>query len=205
MSTVAPLGAAGTLGPMPRNRLLTTVDELVVRAPSGIIFDLARDVERWPDHLPHYRYVRFEEKSDDGGGIVQMSANRPFGPVDWPTWWRSVMRVHGAADSRAVNEVARPTAPGSAELPRLANSAAAPAVRFQHIGGITTGMDVEWTFSPAEGGTLVRILHVWDGPRWPLIGRFAATAVIGPVFVHGIASRTLAGLGREAERRASPR
>jgi ribosome-associated toxin RatA of RatAB toxin-antitoxin module len=163
---------------MPRNRLLTTVDELVVRAPAAVIFELARDVEHWPDHLAHYRYVRFNEKTEDGGGMVEMSANRPFGPVAWPTWWRSVMRV--------------------------AASSAAPAVRFRHVGGITTGMDVEWTFSPVDGGTLVRIVHVWDGPRWPLIGGIAATAVIGPVFVHGIASRTLAGLGREAERRASP-
>jgi hypothetical protein len=33
-----------------------------------------------------------------------------------------------------------------------------------------------------------------------LIGGFAATKVIGPVFVHGIASRTLAGLAAAAER-----
>ena len=38
-----------------------------------------------------------------------------------------------------------------------------------------------------------------DGPRWPLIGVFAATIVIGPIFVHGIASRTLEGLARVAE------
>jgi hypothetical protein len=36
-----------------------------------------------------------------------------------------------------------------------------------------------------------------------VIGAFAATAVIGPVFVHGIASRTLAGLARVAEREAA--
>jgi len=40
---------------------------------------------------------------------------------------------------------------------------------------------------------------VWDGPDWPLIGPAAALGVIGPVFVHGIASRTLAGLARAAE------
>ena len=79
-----------------------------------------------------------------------------------------------------------------------------PAIRFRHVGGITTAMDVEWTFSSmAEDQTLVRIVHVWDGPRWPLVGVFAATTVIGPVFVHGIASRTLAGLGRAAERLAA--
>jgi coenzyme Q-binding protein COQ10 len=41
---------------------------------------------------------------------------------------------------------------------------------------------------------------VWNGPRWSLIGRMAAVGVIGPIFVHGIASRTLAGLGAAAER-----
>jgi hypothetical protein len=64
-------------------------------------------------------------------------------------------------------------------------------------------MDVEWTFEPHGAGTHVRIVHAWDGPRWPLIGVFAATAVIGPVFVHGIAARTLAGLALAAERVAS--
>ena len=81
----------------------------------------------------------------------------------------------------------------------------APAVRFRHVGGITRGMDVEWTFRPVEDGraTQVHLLHVWDGPTWPLIGVIAATAVIGPVFVHGIASRTLAGLAAVAERDAA--
>jgi coenzyme Q-binding protein COQ10 len=49
-------------------------------------------------------------------------------------------------------------------------------------------------------GTHVRIVHVWDGPAWPAVGSPAATLVIGPVFVHGIASRTLAGLAAHAER-----
>jgi hypothetical protein len=44
---------------------------------------------------------------------------------------------------------------------------------------------------------------VWNGPLWPVIGRFAATQVIAPVFVHGIASRTLAGLAAVAERTPS--
>ena len=57
--------------------------------------------------------------------------------------------------------------------------------------------------TPQRGGTLVRIVHVWNGPSWPLIGDVAARAVIGPVFVHGIASRTLAGLARTAERTAT--
>ena len=77
-----------------------------------------------------------------------------------------------------------------------------PAIRFRHVGGITKGMDVEWTFHPTPGGTHVRIVHLWDGPRIPLAGTWAARFIIGPIFVHGIASRTLAGLGAIAEREA---
>ena len=164
------------LGPMPADRLMTQVDELVVKAPLEVIFELAADVEQWPRHLSHYRFVRFHERRSDGGGTVEMSANRPFGPADWPTWWTSLMSV------------ARPGSVGE------------PAIRFRHVAGVTKGMDVEWTFHRAPAGTLVRIVHVWNGPRWPLIGEVAARAVIGPVFVHGIASRTLAGLAHAAER-----
>jgi len=159
------------LGPMPAGRHMHVLDELEVRAPVSRIFALARDVDRWPEHLPHYRFVRFNKQEMDGGGVVEMSANRPFGLLDWPTWWRSDMQVIDSA----------------------------PAVRFRHIAGITKGMDVEWSFEPTSAGTRVRVLHVWNGPAWPLIGEIAATAVIGPVFVHGIASRTLAGLARVAE------
>jgi ribosome-associated toxin RatA of RatAB toxin-antitoxin module len=161
---------------MPRDRSLETVDELVVRAPAARIFALAADVEAWPIHLPHYRYVRFVERRSDGGGTVEMSANRPFGPLDWPTRWTSLMSVR---------------APSTAHL---------GSIRFRHVRGVTVGMEVEWTFDPHKAGTLVRIVHVWNGPQWPMIGGLAAHAVIGPVFVHGIASRTLAGLGQAAER-----
>jgi len=114
---------------------------------------------------------------------VEMSANRPFmvkagsrglPPFNWPTWWVSEMSIDKAK----------------------------PSIRFRHVGGITKGMEVEWTFIPAPNGTHVRIVHLWDGPDWPIIGPFAATYVIGPVFVHGIASRTLAGLGAVAEKKA---
>lgn len=171
-----PLPASTRLGSMPLGRPMETVDERVVHAPIARIFTLAREVEHWPAYLPHYRFVRFRRRDADGGGLVEMSANRPFGLLRWPTWWLSEMRVD----------------PG------------APSIRYRHVGGTTRGMDVEWSFRQAgdasSGETLVRIVHAWDGPRWPLIGVFAATNVIGPVFVHGIASRTLAGLARVAER-----
>jgi hypothetical protein len=58
---------------------------------------------------------------------------------------------------------------------------------------------VVWRFAPEGDGTEVTIVHQWGGPRWPLIGRVAAELVIGPVFVHGIASRTLVGIKRHVE------
>lgn len=162
------------LGPMPIGRAMVTVDEAIVHAPVATVFALAREVEHWPAYLRHYRYVRFRSRNSDGGGVVEMSANRPFGPIGWPTWWLSHMSVDDSA----------------------------PNIRFRHIQGITTGMDVEWAFTPRDDGTLVRVFHVWDGPDWPFVRVPVAVAVIGPVFIHGIASRTVAGLKAEAEQRA---
>ena len=86
------------------------------------------------------------------------------------------------------------------EAPQDRDSGARQAIRFRHIEGITKRMEVEWSFSPVTEGTRVTVVHLWNGPSWPIIGSLAARAVIGPVFVHGIASRTLDGLARAAER-----
>ena len=149
---------------------MRTVDRIRVHAPVERVFESAADVERWPEMLSHYRWVRILERRLDGG-LVEMAAWRPFGVVGYPTWWVSEMRVDRAT----------------------------PAVHYRHVRGITTGMDVVWRFVPDGDGTAVSILHQWTGPRWPLIGRAAAELVIGPVFVHGIASRTLAGIKRHVE------
>jgi uncharacterized membrane protein len=149
-----------------------TIDRQTVKAPLEKIFEAARDVERWPEWLPHYRWVRFQKK-EAGGGLVEMAAWRPFDPLPgWPTWWMSEMTVEPAV----------------------------PRIRYRHVRGITTGMDVAWEFQQREGGVDVTVTHWWSGPRWPLIGALAANIVIGPVFIHGIASRTLAGVARVAER-----
>lgn len=150
--------------------MMRTVDTRLVAAPPARVFEAAADVEQWPRILGHYRWVRMLERRADGG-VVEMSANRPFGPLDWPTWWVSEMWI---------------------DRPRM-------EVRYRHIRGITTGMDVVWRLAPEGNGTGVTIVHEWQGPPWPLIRRPAAEWVIGPVFIHGIASRTLAGIARHAE------
>ena len=103
--------------------------------------------------------------------LVEMAAWRPFGPLRYPTWWVSEMTLDRAAGE----------------------------IRYRHIRGITRGMKVVWRLVEGDGGVDVEIVHTWDGPAWPLVGRLAADLVIGPVFIHGIASRTLAGIKRVVE------
>ena len=153
------------------------MDERIVHAPAQLCFRVAADVENWPRILPHYRWVRFRQKHAFGLGVVEMAAWRDFpAGLRFPTWWVSDMRVDESE----------------------------PAVHYRHVGGVTTGMVVKWSFQPiADRHSRVRIVHDWPGPPWPLIGRIAANLVIGPHFVSAIAQRTLAGVGREAERRAN--
>lgn len=155
---------------------MTIVDERIITAPPDLCYRVAADVERWPDILPHYRLVRYHQRDANGDGRVEMSAWRDFaGPLRYPTWWLSDMRL----------------------------APAEPAIYFVHVDGITRRMGVKWSFQPHTDGTHVRITHAWDGPRWPVIGSFAWKRVIGPHFVSFIAARTLAGVAREAERRNS--
>jgi ribosome-associated toxin RatA of RatAB toxin-antitoxin module len=149
---------------------MRTVDRIRVAATPERVFEAAVDVEQWPQRLSHYRWVRMLERKQHGG-LVEMAAWRPFGPINYPTWWVSEMRVDHAG----------------------------LAVHYRHVRGITAGMDVVWQLQAHEGGTGVTIVHEWPGPRWPVVGRPAADWVIGPVFIHGIASRTLAGIAKYVE------
>src|SRR5438093_724125 len=130
---------------------MRTIDQTVIRARVERVFRVASDVERWPDILSHYRWVRFLQRRE-GGGTVEMAAWRPFGPL-----------------------------------------------RYRHVRGITQGMDVVWQIVPGRAGAEVTIMHDWAGPAWPLVGALAADLVIGPIFIHGIAARTLAGIKRALE------
>ncbi|MEO8089458.1 MAG: SRPBCC family protein [Gemmatimonadales bacterium] len=149
---------------------MRTVDEIRIAAPVEPVFQAAADVEQWPRLLSHYRWVHMLERGEQGG-LVEMAAWRPFGRLNYPTWWVSEMRVDRSG----------------------------LAIHYRHVRGITAGMDVVWRFQPLESGTGVTIVHQWSGPRWPLVGRPAADWVIGPLFIHGIASRTLAGIAKYIE------
>jgi ribosome-associated toxin RatA of RatAB toxin-antitoxin module len=151
---------------------MRTVDRIRVHAPFTRVFAAASSVARWPSILPHYRWVRL---LDDG--LVEMAAWRPFGGglIKYPTWWVSQMTIDRPAGE----------------------------IHYRHVRGITRGMDVVWRLMESsdgrDGSVDVEIVHSWTGPTWPLIGKLAANLIIGPVFIHGIASRTLAGIKRYAE------
>ncbi len=153
-----------------------TINEIDIHAPVETCFRAGADVARWPEILPHYRWVRFQRKDGFGTGRVEMAARRPFGPLSYPVWWVSEMRV----DTER------------------------PAVLYRHVQGITRGMEVEWSFQQVdENSTRVRIVHDWpEGPSWPLPGfarRAIAGWIIGPLFIHHVAGRTLRGIREHVE------
>lgn len=141
-----------------------------IRAPLDRIFQLGAYVERWPDFLPHYRYVRLLEDDLTPYGrrrIVQMGAVRDWIPVNWTS-----IQEHRPAENRIV---------------------------FRHIKGATKGMDVEWRLEQRGDHVHVTIHHEFD-PPWPLIGPWAARVVVGQFFVHAIATKTLRCIRDRAER-----
>jgi ribosome-associated toxin RatA of RatAB toxin-antitoxin module len=110
-----------------------------IEAPPRLVFELARDVERWPDLLPHYRAVRLLERHDDGSVTARMLAVRPLVPAvgyGIPVAWRA----------------------------RVWTDVTAPGLRFRHQGGATDGMDVSWRIERTASGSRVSIEHVF-APR----------------------------------------
>ena len=143
------------------------------------IFDLSSLIERWPVILPHYRYVRLLDQSSDGlQRRAVMSAWRDVLPVSWKTLQTIVPPQSGNADSARI--------------------------LYTHIGGVTTGMEVEWQFRTlGQSRYEVTISHDWTA-RWPLIGG-VASGLISTGIVHDIADKTLATIKKRVESRTPAR
>jgi hypothetical protein len=150
---------------------MRTENTVEMRGELDHIVALASDTERWPEILPHYRWVTLL----DGGGdhkTVEMAAKRDFIPVKW----------------RAIQTVER--------------DGETPVIRFHHIGGVTKGMDVAWTFRVKDGAVDVTIDHDFK-PPWPIVGNLVSNYIIGPQFVEAIAGKTLATIKGIVEDRDS--
>lgn len=143
-----------------------------IAAPAELVFRLARDVERWPDLLPHYVSARREGGADpDGRLLVRFVARRPLVAVlglGLPVAWRS--RTWAEPEARRL--------------------------RFVHRGGATNGMDVTWRIEdrPGAGASCrVEIEHEFR----PRISGWAW--LIDRAFTRPIAGRTLATFRALAE------
>lgn len=146
-----------------------------VSASARTVFDLARDVARWPALLPHYRRVAIRSMRA-GRVLARMVAVRPlpwrFGiPVTW--------RAEAWSDD---------TDPTDLRL------------RFRHIRGVTRGMDVTWHIRPAGAGSSdVTIEHHFERGL-TIVGRRLLPWFVDRMFTRPIAGRTLATFKRLAER-----
>jgi ribosome-associated toxin RatA of RatAB toxin-antitoxin module len=146
--------------------------EIDVEAPGERVLELARDVARWPELLPHYRRVTVVSRNDSEL-VATMSAMRSFGPLNVPVAWRS----------RTWTETEDPD-----DL----------RLRFVHVRGATRGMDVTWHITPRAGGCKVAIDHEFVR-RLPLVGEDVFPRLVDRVFVRPIAGRTLATFKKLAE------
>jgi ribosome-associated toxin RatA of RatAB toxin-antitoxin module len=124
--------------------------------------------------------------------IVALAADVERWPVILPHY-RWVTLLAGGGDRKTVEMAAR-----RGRIPvkwqaiqEIDRDGPTPVIRFHHIGGVTKGMDVAWTFAPNGTAVDVRIEHAFT-PPWPLVGPLVANRIIGPHFVEAIASRTLA-------------
>ena len=61
---------------------MLTVNSIHVRADMEKVFTLAARVDRWPELLPHYRWVRRIWQGGDTC-VVEMAARRGWFPVKW--------------------------------------------------------------------------------------------------------------------------
>jgi ribosome-associated toxin RatA of RatAB toxin-antitoxin module len=145
--------------------------DIAVNASAGRVFELAAQVPRWAEMLPHYRRVTVESQ-DDGRIVARMAAWRP-GRVRIPVSW---VAEHWADQS-------------DADDLRL---------HFHHVGGATKGMRVVWHIRPRGDGATVTIEHDFSR-RLPLLGANVMPAVVDRLFIRPIAGRTLATFKELAE------
>jgi ribosome-associated toxin RatA of RatAB toxin-antitoxin module len=149
-----------------------------VAAPPAVVFELARDVTRWPERLPHYRRVTVQRRQA-GRLLARMVAVRQIGRLPVPVSWGAECWAEGDD-------------PGDLRL------------RFLHVRGFTRGMDVTWHIRPAAAGSRVTIEHEFSRSL-PLVGAEVLPALVDRFFVRPIAGRTLATFKALAERQARAR
>lgn len=140
-----------------------TENVVQMRGSLDRIVELAADVERWPEILPHYRWVTLL----DGGGdrkVVEMAARRDRLPLKW----RAIQEIHRDGPTPVIT------------YHHIWGVTKGMDVDWTFRPGDAPGAPVE-----------VRIRHDFR-PGWPLVGGLIAERIIGPHFVAYVAGKTLA-------------
>ena len=139
-------------------------NRIQISGPFNRLFTMASDIARWPDILPHYRWVKILERRYSPPELVAEMAARHKGI---PLWWRTIQR------------------------PRPEEK----RIEFSHIGGITKGMQVQWTFDESGetclGPTWLVQIHHQFAPAWPPPGQWFADRIVCETFVAQVAAKTL--------------
>jgi len=103
----------------------------LIHAPKEKVFSMVSQLLRWPEFLPHYRFVREIKELTvtprQNELHLQMSAVGGWFPATWRALYYSN--------------------PETLEL------------HFEHTAAFTKGMRVVWTLTPVSEGTQVEILH----------------------------------------------
>ena len=156
------------------------------------IYQLAADIQDWPAWLPHYQYMRILEQSD-AHKVADFGAVRRFGLFEvfandsdtglaaqryrigfaFPCRWRARQELF-PNDMR---------------------------ITYKHIRGITRGMWVEWRLEERGDHVHVTIDHELNYAV-PLLGPFFAKYIVGKLFVHAVAGKTLQCLKEKVEAEA---
>lgn len=151
---------------------MNSTSSIVIRASREEIFDKVRQLLRWPEFLPHYRFVRSvgsivgdgESRRGDWQSL-HMSAEGGLLPVSWRALYR-------ADESRM-------------------------ELHFEHIAFFTKGMNVVWTLVPTPEATIVQIKHTLSF-RVRSLG-WLIEPVLQYGFIEPVAHRTLATFKRLLE------
>ena len=151
---------------------MRTLASVVISAPIARILPIAMETQRWPERLPHYRFVR----------TIGGEATRTVAMAAYRDCRIAGMRLRIPVRWRAIQE----------------NDPQVPEMRFRHIAGWTRGMEVWWRFVSEGTTTKVTIEHRLDS-RIPVVGALFAEYVVGRFFIDAIAGHTLATVKQIAE------
>ena len=145
------------------------------------VYQLAADIQDWPAFLPHYRYMRVLEQSD-----THKVAD--FGAVRWFGLFEVITNDSNTGKESLHYRIGFPF-----PCRWRAREELFPAdkrITFKHLKGITRGMWVEWRLEDCGDHVRVTIDHELTYPI-PIVGPLFAQYVVGNIFVHSVAGKTL--------------